>query len=171
MVYIYLSGMKKITIIAFILFSVNGMAQKNDVISFDEITINTFSLQQTERSLVSLLGNPDAIEKYYNEIQDENWQDYKYSGNSFYFFSNQLIDFELKSNAFYFYNPIIKVGNSINGITNLFPNSYLNREIANDLGFVIIDIKMPDGTISDTFVAINYNKVSTIISSIHLGTK
>ena len=163
--------MKKITIIGFILFSINGIAQKNDALFLNQITINTFSFQQTEPSLVSIIGKPETIGNYYNEIENENWQDYRYSGNSFYFFTNQLIGFELKSDAFYFYNPIIKVGNPISGINNLFPNSYLNRGIVGDLGFVTVDINMPDRTISDTVVVINYNKVSNEITSIHLGTK
>ncbi len=146
-------------------------AQTNDALLFNQITINTFSFKQTESSLVTILGNPETIEKYYNEMDDENWLDYRYSGNSFYFFNNKLIDFELKSNAFYFYNPIIKVGNYISGINSVFPNSYLNRGIVSNLGFITIDINMPDGTISDVFIEINYNKVSNIITSIHLVAK
>jgi hypothetical protein len=171
MVFLYLRGMKKILLLALILFSVKGLAQKNDALFLEQIMITTFSFEQTERSLVSLIGKPETIGNYYNEIEDENWQEYSYSGNSFYFFGDKLIGFELRSAAFYFYNPIIKVGNSISGINSLFPNSYLNRGIVGDLGFVTIDISMPDGTISDIFIVINYNKVSNIITSIHLGSK
>ena len=146
-------------------------AQNNDALLFNQITINAFSLQQTENSLITILGNPETIENYSNEVDGENWQDYKYSGNSFYFFNNKLVDFELKNDMFYFYNPMIKVGNHISEINSVFPNSYLNKGIVSDIGFITIDINMPDGTISDTFIEINYNKISNIITSIHFGEK
>ena len=163
--------MKKILLLTFILFSINGLAQRNDALFLEQIMINTFSFKQTEHSLVSIIGKPETIKNYYNEIENENWQDYRYSDNSFYFFAKKMVGFDLKSDAFYFYNPIIKVGNPISGINYLFPNSYLNRGIVGDLGFVTIDINMPDRTISDAFVEINYNKISNSITSIHLGTK
>lgn len=150
---------------------VSSNAQSYDSISLDEIRINTFSFNQTENSLISLLGSPQSIEDYYSEIDDENWQDYKYSDNSFYFFNNKLIDVNIKTEAFYFTYPTIKVGNNISEVNAYFPNSYSKRSISNGEGFLIINIRMQDESISDTFVVINYNKISNIITSISTGSK
>lgn len=150
---------------------ISSNAQSYDSISLDEITINTFSFDQTENSLISLLGNPQSIEDYYSEIDNENWKDYKYSNNSFYFFNNKLIEFNLRTAEFYLINPAIKVGNNSNEVNAFFPNSYNKRSVSGDKGFITINIKMSDNTISDTFILINYNKVSNIITSINTGSK
>ena len=84
--------MKKIfSFITFMTIIISCDAQNNDALLFNQITINAFSLQQTENSLITILGNPETIENYSNEVDGENWQDYKYSGNSFYFFNNIYI--------------------------------------------------------------------------------
>ena len=146
-------------------------AQSNDALLMDQITISSFPIQQTTQSLISHIGNPDSITDYDNEIDNETWLDYKYSGNSFYFFNNQQVSFDLKTDSFYFYNSSIKVGNNIAVINTFFPNSYTKREVLNNLGFIIIDINMPDDTPSDAFIVINYNSVTNIISSIHMGSR
>ncbi|WP_284650842.1 hypothetical protein [Flavobacterium terrisoli] len=160
--------------VSFLLLMVTIMstnAQNNDSLLFSQITINAFSIVQTENSLTTLLGNPSSIDNYENEINKETWLDYKYSVNSFYFFENKMVSFDLKNSAFYFYNPSIKAGNNISEVSSFFPNSYSNREVIDNLGFIIIDINMQDGTASDTFVVINYSPTSNVISSIHLGSK
>ncbi len=114
---------------------------------------------------------PSRYSNYNNEIDNEDWIEYKYSLNSFYFFNHQLISFNLRSNAYYFYDPNITIGNNISIINNIFPNSYSEKGILNGLGFIIIDIAMEDETISDSFIVINYNQYSNLITSIHIGSK
>lgn len=162
---------KTLSLLLLILSVISSNAQSNDAITFGQITINGFSMAQTENSLTAVLGNPNSIGSYENEIDKETWVNYKYSVNSFYFFENKMVSFDLKNNAFYFYKPSLKVGNTISEINAFFPNSYSNREVVNNLGFIIIDLTMPNGTVSDSFVVINYNPASDAISSIHLGTK
>jgi hypothetical protein len=160
---------KTISLLLLLSVTLSSYSQNNDSILFNQLMINTFSTVQTENSLTTLLGSPNSIESYENEIDKETWKDYKYSGNSFYFFNNNLVSFSLRNDAFYFFNSSIKVGNNISVVSNIFQNSFLNKEVLNNLGFIIIDINMPNGTISDTFVVINYNPINDIISSIHLG--
>ncbi len=163
--------MKKSIILTLIIFccSITTFAQNNDSIQLNQISLNTLNFPQTESSIVSILGNPDSINNYYNEIDSENWLDYNYSGNSLYFFNTKLVDFELRNGNYYFINPNIKVGNSVVEVNVAFPNSYLKRRVVGGLGFVIINILMADGTLSDTFVVINYSISTNTITSIHLG--
>lgn len=164
--------MKKIILLIILITTfISCNAQSNDAVLINQVTISSFSFQQTTTSILSVLGNPDSISTYNNEVDNETWLDYKYSGNSFYFFNNLEVSFDLKTNLFYFYNPSIKVGNNIEEINNFFPNSYEKKEILNNLGFIIIDINMPDGTTSDTFIVINYDSDTKIITSIHMGSK
>jgi hypothetical protein len=164
--------MKKTASLLLLMITIlSSNAQNNDSILFGQMTINSFSIVQTENSLTGLLGSPSSIGNYENELDKESWIDYKYSVNSFYFFENKMVSFNLKNDAFYFYNPSIKAGNNISEVNSAFPNSYSNREVLDNLGFIIIDINMPDGTLSDTFVVINYNPLTNLISSIHLGSK
>ncbi len=162
---------KNLSLLLLVVTIMSSNAQNNDSILFDQIMINTFSIVQTENSLIAILGNPNSIGNYENEIDKEEWLDYKYSVNSFYFFDNKLISFDLKNNTFYFNSPSIKPGNNISEVNSVFPNSYLNRAVLDGLGFIIIDINMSDGAVSDTFVVINYNPSTNAITSIHLGSK
>jgi hypothetical protein len=145
--------------------------QKNNSILFEQLTINGFSIEQTANSLTTLLGSPNSIGNYENEIDKETWEDYKYSGNSFYFFNNNMVSFALRNDTFYFYNSSLKVGLDISSVNSVFPNSFANKYVLNNLGFIIIDVTMQDGSVSDTFVVLNYNPTTNIITSINLGSK
>lgn len=144
---------------------------KNDSLTYDDLNINGVVLQQTTNSIVEKMGNPDTISNYENEMDGETWKDYQYKGNSFYFYENNLISFELRNGNFYFYKPEIKVGNRIEAVQSFFPNSYKNKAIPNGLGFIIIDIEIGKDKSSDSFVVLNYDASSNRITSIHLGSK
>lgn len=164
--------MKKIILLLTLFANISfAIAQENSAITFEQIKINAVSISQTENSFMSLFGNPDSTSNYENEIENELWTDYKYSGNSFYFYENNLVSFNLKNDSFNFFDSSIKVGLDLTGVSNLFQSSYENREIINALGFVIIDILMADGSKSDSFIVINYNPTNNIINSIKLGSK
>lgn len=164
--------MKKTASLLLLMITIlSSNAQNNDSILFSQMTINSFSFIQTENSLTGLLGTPSSIGNYENEMDKETWIDYKYAVNSFYFFENKMVSFNLKNDTFYFYNPSVKAGSNISEVNSVFPSSYSNREVLDNLGFIIIDVNMPDGTPSDTFVVINYNPSTNLITSIHLGSK
>lgn len=164
--------MKRILyILAFSISFTGVLAQENSTIMFSSLNINAKPLTQTENSFISLFGNPDTTSNYLNEIGNETWTNFKYSENSFYFYDDKLVSFELKNDSFYFYDSSIKVGANLSGVNNYFQNSYMNREIINSLGFIIIDILINDGSQSDSFIVINYNPTDNIINAIKLGTK
>jgi len=164
--------MKRIIYLLALSFSITSIiAQENNTLMFDSLNISDKSLTQTENSFISLFGNPDSTSNYINEINNETWINLKYSENSFYFHEDKLVSFDLKNDSFYFYNSSIKVGADVSGINNYFQNSYMNREVINSLGFIIIDILMNDGSQSDSFIVINYNPTNNIINSIKLGSK
>jgi len=164
--------MKRIIYLLALSFSITSIiAQENNTLMFDSLNISDKSLTQTENSFISLFGNPDSTSNYINEIGNETWINLKYSENSFYFYDDKLVSFELKNDSFYFYDPSIKVGADLSGINNYFQNSYMNREVINSIGFIIIDILMNDGSKSDSFIVINYNSTNNIINAIKLGNK
>lgn len=164
--------MKRIIYLLALSFSITSIiAQENNTLMFDSLNISGKSLTQTENSFISLFGNPDSTSNYINEIENETWINLKYSENSFYFHEDKLVSFDLKNDSFYFYNSSIKVGADLSGINNYFQNSYMNREVINSLGFIIIDVLMNDGSQSDSFIVINYNPINNIINSIKLGSK
>ena len=164
--------MKRIIYLLALSFSITSIiAQENNTLMFDSLNISDKSLTQTENSFISLFGNPDSTSNYINEINNETWINLKYSENSFYFHEDKLVSFDLKNDSFYFYNSSIKVGADVSGINNYFQNSYMNREVINSLGFIIIDILTNDGSQSDSFIVINYNPTNNIINSIKLGSK
>jgi len=158
--------MKK-QILVLILISFSAFSQNFDKIKISNLNINGTSFYQTTTSFQNLFGSPDQITSYFNEISNENWLEYKYSNNSFYFDNDTLIEFQLKNNQFYFQNNNIKVGNDIIDLSLLFPNSYNNRAIINNLGFIRIEITFDNNNSTDMFIIINYNKTTNIITSIH----
>ena len=93
--------MKKIILLKILITTfISCNAQSNDAVLINQVTISSFSFQQTTTSILSVLGNPDSISTYNNEVDNETWLDYKYSGNSFYFFNNLEVSFDLKTNLF-----------------------------------------------------------------------
>ena len=162
--------MKKVLLILLSL-GLTSSAVKNDSLTYDDLNINGVLLHQTTNSMIEKMGNPDNISNYENEMDNETWKDYRYKGNSFYYYENKWVGFELRNEQFYFFKPEIKVGNNIDMVQSFFPNSYMNKEIENGLGFIMIDIKLTKNENSDAFVVINYNTSTNRISSIHLGSK
>ena len=65
-------------------------AQDYDSIKDGDIKINNFSLDQTTSSLVTILGTPSSIGSYHNEVDEQDWLEYKYGLSSFYFFNTKL---------------------------------------------------------------------------------
>lgn len=158
--------MKK-QILILILISFSSFSQNFDKIKISNLNINGNSFYQTTTSFQNLFGSPSQITSYYNEISNENWLEYKYSNNSFYFDNNTLIEFQLKDNQFYFHNNNIKVGNNIIDLSLFFPNSYNNRDVINNLGFIRIEIILDNNNSTDMFIIINYDKTTNTITSIH----
>src|SRR5688572_1035832 len=84
-------------------------AQKNDSLFYEELTVNHFSINQSTSSFITLFGNPDYVGEYESKLNQEIWKDYNYKGNSFYFFNDNLISFNLTNEAYFFYNKLILV--------------------------------------------------------------
>jgi hypothetical protein len=154
-------------ILILILISYSSFSQNFDKIKISNLNINGNSFSQTSTSFQNLFGSPSQITTYFNEISNKNWLEYKYSNNSFYFDNNTLIEFQLKDNQFYFQNNNIKVGNNVLDLSLLFPNSYNNRSIINELGFIRIEITFDDDNSTDIFIIINYDRTTNNITSIH----
>lgn len=128
--------------------------------------LKTIMLGYTIEQVNAILGEPLEIRHYYSEIDDENWKAYNYSGNLFYFNKGKLIEFELKNNKLFFYDTDLQVGKGISSLAESFPLSYLKRGVSGGIGFATINIAMPDGTIADYFISVQYSPNTNIITSI-----
>ncbi|WP_320814101.1 hypothetical protein [Flavobacterium sp.] len=161
-----LTKVKRYLILLNIGFCVNTFSQENSSITVSSLNINGFLFNQTETSIKENFGSPTMIKNYYNELNNENWKEYKYSENSFYFDKNILIEFSLKDNLFYFQNKSIRVGEHIKKVKELFLNSFNNKEFKGGIGFIRIELKLNNGNETDMFIIINFNE-KNIITSIH----
>jgi hypothetical protein len=159
--------MKKILFIIFIL-SIKINAQ-NNIINYDDLKINTTSLETlSKNSILSSLGFSSNATNYVSEMTNESFLKYSLNNNFILFENEKMVGFSLDDATFYFINPNIKVGNNINSIATIYPLSFNNRELINNLGFIIINLSLGDNSPSDEFVVINYD-TSGVIRSIHLG--
>ena len=175
-VFLFLSNnsksMKKIII--FFIFN-NLVAQNNNAIQFDSITINSTSIFEDQSYITQKLKLKNSGENYFNEMEDKLYPKFQKNINNYYqpsyflFENNQLVHFCLLDASFCLIHSKIKVGNKIDYIQRYFPESFKNREVKNELGFIVIDLYMDDGKTSDTFIVINYQPITEIITSIHLG--
>lgn len=159
--------MKKIIFIYF-LFVTNLMFSQNNFINASQMHINNINLNNTELQIVNSLGLTNPI-NFYNELTNENYIEYTKNSSKFYFQDNLLVDFILNDNSFFFIHPNLKVGNNIDSLSLIFPLSDGNKSVENNLGFMILNLKLNDGTILDVFIVINYNPQTNIITSIHKG--
>jgi hypothetical protein len=157
--------MKKIILIIILVTSNNFYSQNNSILN-NQLKINNILLGLPENILIDNFGIIEPPIDYFNELTNETYLEYSINNNKFYFNENTLIDFSLNNSQFYFMSPSIKVGNSILLMSNLYPLSYNNREVVDNLGFITIDIKLNDGSNSDVFIVITYNPQTKIITSI-----
>lgn len=162
--------MKKIIYLLIIFFSITTFSQNYNSIKISNLKINGFSFNQTQNSLISILGSPDNITNYYYELEDEVWVELIYNDNSFYFENDNLIEFCLKDNSYYFQNPNIIIGGNILNLEFVFPLSFNNKRIIDNKGFIRVNITLDNNEETDMFIIINYDKITKIITSIRSST-
>ena len=161
----------------FLLTSLFGFSQQNNFLKYSQVFINANSINLNRINLVSNLNLINTGEIYLDELANEETEIYiKNNSNpdfqsNFYFKDDRLYGFNLLDNQFYLNSPNLKVGNNISTINSVYPLSYSNKYSQNNLGFMIVDLKMEDNSFSDEMIVINYNLNTKLITSIHLASK
>lgn len=152
--------MKKIIIIiSLIAVSFSCKAQDNTIHS-SELTINGIHFFGNNVTLVTQnFGQPNTIQDYYYEMQDVMSQKYIYNGIIFTIINNKVYSYEITGNNYVFTNHNIKVGDSIETLSLIYPLSYANRS---DKGLALTFDDM------DRFVIIVFNSTSNLITKIAL---
>lgn len=140
--------MKTLTLITVILLSIQVTNAQSNILTPEECTINGSAfLGKNVSSLHQNLGNPNAIEDYYFEMNDITSKKHIYKGATFYIVDGKVYSFEISSSNYNFSNNNITIGNSISVIRNYYPTSFANRK---DSG-IKLNIKN-----LDRFVIISY---------------
>ena len=81
-------------LISILLISLNCKSQ-NNILNFNEITINNFEILYKDANyLIQNFGQPNSIQPYIYEMDDENGEVYNYSGNLFYIMNNKIVSFK-----------------------------------------------------------------------------
>jgi len=141
--------MKKIILILSIMIINISCKAQNNTINSTELTMNGINYLGNNVSLVTqYLGQPNTIENYYFEMNDEMSQKYHYNGVLFYILNNKVNSFEITTSNYSFSKYNIKIGDNIESLQTIFPLSFSNRT-NNGLTIPLSDI--------DKFVIISYN--------------
>jgi len=112
----------------FILIHISGNAQQADNFA-GRLKINgEIELGHTPETLTAKFGQPGSTETVFWEMIEKNGTTYFYSEAKFDFVDNKLRSFIINSPDFQIHldSFVLKVGNSINTISTLFPNSFSN---------------------------------------------
>ncbi|TVR32078.1 MAG: hypothetical protein EA390_05620 [Balneolaceae bacterium] len=112
-----------------ILFQATCSAQQADNFAGTLKINGEIELGHTPENLTAKFGQPGSTETVFWEMIEKNGTIYFYSGAEFDFVDNNLRSFIITSSDFQIYldSFVLKIGNSINTISTLFPNSYSNR--------------------------------------------
>jgi len=125
-----MSSSKLITVfILLISFATVAQAQQADNFAGTLKINGEIELEHTPETLTAKFGQPDSTETVFWEMIDKNGMIYYYDGANFNFADNKLRSFIINSSDFQIHldSFVLIVGNSINTISTLFPNSYSNR--------------------------------------------
>lgn len=100
-----------------------------DIISQDDLCVSSVLIGTEKSKLLSRYGKPDSVVINVNEFEGTEFEEFIYYESSFYFQDDIFISFNLRDDNFQFDYGQIKVGNSIEEIEQVFPNSYNRKEI------------------------------------------
>jgi len=166
--------MKKTIYLLVFFINYISFSQEYNSIKYSELFINTISINSSKNQFITGLNLINTNSIYIDEIANEENEKFIQDNASslikseFYFKDNKLTGFELLDNNFYINNINLKVGNSISLIESLYPLSFTNRSIINNVGFICILLKKEDNSLSDEKIIINYNSTTDKIISIHI---
>ena len=120
--------MKKLILII-CLTAISICCKAQNAIHSSEITINGIQFFGNNVSLVTQhFGQPNSIEDYFFEMDDVMSQKYIYNGILFYIVNSKVNSFEITGNNYAFTSNNIKVGNNINSLQSIYPNSFSNKK-------------------------------------------
>ncbi len=123
--------MNRIYIILIIILSFSCKAQ-NDSITTNLGTINSLNVFKASSDfLTENFGEPENIEEYFYEMENTQGSIYHYSGLLFYVVNNTVEGFEISTNEYVFTANNVKVGNNIDTLEFIYPNSYSNKSDGN----------------------------------------
>lgn len=132
-----------------------------NTISLNDLTINgKMVIGENNEVITSLLGQPSSTENSFSEMDDKQMSIYKYDGLTLILVDNQVSSFEIFSSNFNFGNNEIKIGDNIQKLQELFPESY-NKKGAD---YITVWIENTDMYVNFHLSNEKYNNVITKIS-------
>lgn len=132
-----------------------------NTISLNDLTINgKMVIGENNEVITSLFGQPSSTENSFSEMDDKQMSIYKYDGLTLILVDNQVSSFEIFSSNFNFGNNEIKIGDNIQKLQELFPESY-NKKGAD---YITVWIENTDMYVNFHLSNEKYNNVITKIS-------
>jgi hypothetical protein len=168
---------KIIISVLLLLISFCGFTQQQNSIKYSQVLINNNSINQSKANLIINLNLFNTGEFYINELANEDAEIYiqnnsvSQNPSQFYFKNDKLYNFNLTDNQYYLNHSNIKVGNNISYVDINYPLSFASKYEQDAIGFIIIELKMEDDSLSDEVIVINYNSATEIITSIHITSR
>lgn len=151
--------MQKIFLITIIILTSFSCRAQDNSLNSKELTINNKTIYGKDKSiLISNFGQPLKIEKDFSEMDNVDMFFYKYNGVNFTVKKDKVTNFSITSNKFNFTKNNIKIGNNINTLKLIYPNSYSSK-INNGITILLDDM--------DMFIIISYDN-NDIIQKIAL---
>ncbi|GAA4280283.1 hypothetical protein [Gaetbulibacter aestuarii] len=150
--------MKKIILTSLIFSTLICACKAQNSINSSDLTVNDVQiLFQDVSKLSSNFGQPQRVLNDYSEMDEKSSLIYEYSGAEFYVMDNKIVSYKLNDKQFSFSRFQIKVGDKIDDIRNLFPDSYHKK----NEGSIVIQILN-----NDLFLGIDYHETTKKILSI-----
>lgn len=152
--------MKKIFYLLLIALTTISCNSQN-TISPDNLTINGKPiLGESNEALDAMFGQASSIENSFSEMDDKQMSIYKYDGLTLILVDNQVSSFEILSSSFNFGNNEIKIGDNIQKLQELFPDSYNKK----GTDYITVWIENTDMYVNFHLSNEKYNNVITKIS-------
>jgi len=142
--------MKNLNSLIFIIFlSTLSCRSQDNAIQSDWASINGHTVFKVSTDfLTQNFGPPNTVEDYFFEMENTMGEKYQYNGLLFYLVDDKVDSFEITNDQYEFTTNNIKVGQHIDALQSLYPNSFSNRRN----GGIILPFEDVD-----YFVSINFN--------------
>jgi hypothetical protein len=101
---------------------------ERDTIEANRLSINGLKIGDSKEKLLKILGKSPKIREVNNEFQNSKFVNFVYENSNFSFEDNEFVAFEIKDSSFILDTLSIQIGQSIDSIKTIFPNSYRNYE-------------------------------------------
>lgn len=100
-----------------------------DSVAVEFVTVRGVKIGDSEKKIMSILGQPDSVGLNVNEFDDSKFQEYFYENSSFYIRNHKVSGFTSESLPVVIKGDTIKMGDYADVLIKSFPNSVKSYEV------------------------------------------